>query len=133
MLIRKVQSNSSGLLLLISRDVEINPGPNSQEYSISILHLNIRSVRQSIEYITDSFLDFDILCFTETHLNQEIPMDNLLLDNFSMPFRKGRNNRGGGILVYIKNNVFCEWASELETSWDERIWVKIHQQRQKIY
>ena len=39
------------LLLLISGDVEMNRGPNSQEHSISILHLNIRSIRQKIEYI----------------------------------------------------------------------------------
>ena len=34
------------LLLLLSGDVELNPGPNSQtELSISILHCNIRSIR----------------------------------------------------------------------------------------
>ena len=39
---------------LICRDVEANPGPNSAYYSISILHLNIRSIRQKLEFIQEN-------------------------------------------------------------------------------
>ena len=108
------------------------PGPNTPEHSISILHLNIRSIRQKNDFITDNLLDFDILCFTETHLNQDIMTDSILLDNFSLPYRKDRNNRGGGILIYINNKVLSERIPDLEIFWDECIWVKIHQKRQSF-
>lgn len=55
------------LLLLEAGDIERNPGPENNN-SISIIHLNIRSIRNKIEYIQDNFLDFDILCFSESHL-----------------------------------------------------------------
>ena len=82
------------ILLLICGDVEANPGPNFASYSTSILHLNIRSIRQKLEFIKENLLDYDILCFMESHLNENISTESLFLDNFSVPFRKDRNNRG---------------------------------------
>lgn len=63
------------LLVLMSGDVSENPGPDLESIStvtgdtcsLSILHLNIRSIRNKIKYIEENFNDFDILCFTETH------------------------------------------------------------------
>lgn len=59
----------SYFLLILCGDIELNPGPQSLGHSLSILHLNIRSIRTKLEYIKNKFLDFDILCFTETHLD----------------------------------------------------------------
>ena len=114
------------ILLLICRDVV---GPNSASYSISILHLNIRSIRQKLEFIKENLLDYDILCFTESQLNEDISTESLLLDNFSVPFRKDRNNRGGDTLVYINNNILFERMTELEICWDECLWLKIIQKQ----
>ena len=59
------------LLILLAGDVLENPGPqfvNTGDVDcISVLHLNIRSIRHKLEYIKDNFLDFDVLCFSETH------------------------------------------------------------------
>ncbi len=56
-------------IILQSGDIETNPGPNTNDLScLSLVHQNIRSIRHKIEYIEDNVLDFDILCFTETHL-----------------------------------------------------------------
>ena len=52
------------LLLLEAGDIEMNPEPNIINNSLSILHSNIRSIRNKLDYITENFLDFDILCFT---------------------------------------------------------------------
>ena len=51
------------ILLLESGDSEMNPGPNKINTSLSILHRNIRRIRNKFVYLTESFLDFDILCF----------------------------------------------------------------------
>ena len=53
------------LLLLEAGDIEMNPGPDTINSSLSILHSNIRSIRNKLDYITENFLDFDILSFTE--------------------------------------------------------------------
>ena len=39
----------------------------------------MRSIRDKINYIKEEFLDFNILCFTETHLNDPITQGNLFL------------------------------------------------------
>lgn len=78
------------LLILLAGDVPENPGPQFVNTSdvgcISILHLNIRSIRHKLEYIKDNFLDSDALCFSETHLINEIGNDFLKLDGFCDPF-----------------------------------------------
>lgn len=86
------------LLITLAGDVESNPGPSNAEHSVSLLHHSSRSIRNKIEYIIDNFLDFDILCFTETHLDNNILTDNLILDiKYDKPYRKDRTNHGGGI------------------------------------
>ena len=60
------------LLLLEAGDIEMNPGPDTFNSSLSILHSNIRSIRNKLDYITENFLDFDILSFTESHLDANI-------------------------------------------------------------
>lgn len=116
------------LLLILSGDVETNPGPVELKHSLSVLHTNIRSIRNKLNYIKDEFLDYDILCFTETHLDANISTDeSLLIHNYDSPYRKDRTNHGGGLLVYINSNLVHERVNELEQFWDECIWFKIKQ------
>ena len=91
------------LLLILSGDIELNPGPtNLREHSVSVLHCNMRSIRNRLEHIIDNFCDFDCLSFTETHLDDNINNAEIFLTtDFSAPYRKDRTNHGGGILVYI--------------------------------
>lgn len=115
-------------LLVIAGDVESNPGPLDLRHSLSILHSNIRSIRNKLNYIKNEFLDYHVLCFTETHLDANISTDDSLqIENFDTPFRKDRTNHGGGLLVYIKSNISHERVYELEFYWDESIWFKIKQ------
>lgn len=112
-------------LVLLGGDVETNPGPTTGEHCISILHCNIRSIRNKLEFIKDNFTDFDILCFTETHLNISFPTEDLKLsDNFCNPFRKDRTNHGGGILVYLSNSLIQKRRTDLEIYWEECIWLE---------
>jgi hypothetical protein len=63
------------LYFLLSGDVEMNPGPTHGDVlnkSISILHHNIRSLRNKIQDIANIVDQFDIICFTETHLVHSI-------------------------------------------------------------
>ena len=60
------------LLLLEAGDRGMNPGPNIIINSLSILHSNIRSIRNKLDYITENFLYLDILCFTESNLDANI-------------------------------------------------------------
>ena len=71
-------------------------------------------------------MENDILCFTETHLDNLVAnCDILISDKFDPPYRKDRTNHGGGLLVYLSKNILHERISQLEVFCDESIWVKV--------
>ena len=91
------------LLLLEAGDSESNPGPDN-EHLLSILHLNIRSIRNKISYIQDQLSDFDIICVSGTHLDQNLSSELLRISNtFSDPYRKDKNTYGGELLLHHEN------------------------------
>ena len=95
------------LLLLDAVDIKMNPGPNIINNSLSILHSIIRSIRNKLDYITENFLDFDILCFTESHLDANITTESLIMSSkYDIPYRIDRTNHGGGLLMCLS----CELA-----------------------
>ena len=95
---------------------------------MSVLQSNIRSIWNKLNYIKDEFLDYGVLCFTETHLDVNISTEeSLLIQNYDSPYRKDRTNHGGGLLVCINGNLVHERVYELEQFWDECIWFKIKQ------
>ena len=114
------------ILLLLASGIEQNPGPLNFLSDLSVLHLNIRSIRNKMEYIIDNFLDFDILCFSETHLDSQIATESLLLsDSFDIPYRKDRTNHGGGLLVYLNSELIHHRRHDLEMFCEESVWVEI--------
>ena len=42
------------------------------------------------------------------------------------PQRKDRNNAGGGLLIYAKENIRIVRRQEFENDIDESIWVEVH-------
>ena len=119
------------ILLIIAGDVERNPGPERFNHTLSVIHENIRSIRNKFEYIKDTFMDYDILTFTETHFDGNVCIDDILIENYDKPYRKDRTCHGGGLLAYINsNNLAHERMDALEIFWNESIWFKIKQNSQ---
>lgn len=69
--------------------------------------------------------DFDIACFTETHLDDNILDEQLELDGFNSIYRKDRNSFGGGVLIYLSNAVRASRRVDLEPNNAECIWLEI--------
>ena len=119
------------LLLLEAGDIEMNPGPDTINSSLSILHSNVRSIRNKFDCITENFLDFDILCFTESHLDANVTTESLIMSSkYYIPYRKDRTNHGGGLLMYLSCRLAHSRMIDLETSWNESIWVEIKLNRE---
>ena len=75
------------LLILLSNDVELNPGP-TKEGELSVFHLNTRSMRHKLDYIESICIEADIICITETHLDLNITNDDIFLEGYCKdPFR----------------------------------------------
>ena len=48
---------------------------------------------------------FDILVITETKLGNSFPVLQFHIDGFSIPYRLDRNRNGGGVIVYIREDI----------------------------
>ncbi|KAK3106293.1 hypothetical protein FSP39_017122 [Pinctada imbricata] len=114
------------VLILLCNDIAENPGPESSViHGFSVFHLNIRSIRNKLNDVENLLDEFDIACFTETHLDTAISLEDIEIPGFEPPFRKDRTNHGGGILIYYRSGLTVKRRVELENDIDESIWIEL--------
>ena len=102
--------------------------------SLSIIHLNIQSIRNKIDYIKDSLADFDILCFTETHLNHAISNEELFIEGFQpVKFRKDVSPHSAGLLTYVGEGLIAAHRPDLEVNLEESLWIEVKQKKGEPY
>ena len=69
-------------------------------------NLNINSVRSKFEaltYIIDNNIDLHLI--SETKLDDSFPTVQFEMKAFSVPYRYGRNGKGGGLLLKIREDI----------------------------
>ena len=101
------------LLVLLSGDVEINPGPKrTPKANLSICHWNLNSisahnyVKLSLLRAYLAFHNFDIICLSETYLNSSNSPDDETLEISGYNLVRSDhplNSKRGGICIYYKN------------------------------
>ena len=75
-------------------------------------HLNINSLRNKFESLTQIIdKSIDILLLSESKLGQSFPNGQFVMNGFQQPFRLDRNEKGGGLIVYIKEDIPCRQIS----------------------
>ena len=47
----------------------------------------------------------DVLIVTETKLDSSFPSSQFLIDRFAKPFRRDRNKNGGGVMIFVRDDV----------------------------
>ena len=71
-----------------------------------LAQLNINSIRNKFVELKSLVTGFiDILILTETKIDDIFPSSQFLIDGYSIPYRLDRNAHGGGILIYIRNDI----------------------------
>ena len=97
--------------LLISIDEIINCksilkptcGDNKQ---LIFAHLNINSVRNKFDLLTEKVAgNIDVLMIRERKIDESFPVGNFLLPEFSVPYRSDHDSKGGGILLYAREDI----------------------------
>jgi len=103
------------LLLLISGNVQPNPGPDSvisfntpddfkSRAGLGFIHLNVRSMLAKMDMIRIWALstDADLIVISETWLNKSVLNEDISIDGYTV-YRTDRPRKGGGVAVYIKS------------------------------
>ena len=121
-------------LILVHTNYQSISENNHTDRCIPLCNINIHSIRNKMEFLETSLNDFDILVVTETHLDNQINDSDITLDSFpNIIHRKDRSNSGGGLLIYLKNDISISRKSELENNLDETIWVEIRSKGKSFF
>ena len=114
------------ILLLLANDVHPNPGPPLTQKSaeLSVVHLNVRSIRNKLDVLAHEIKDYDIVTLSETWLSDSTSDDSLLIDGFHPPIRQDRPDHYGGVAIYVKNNLICKPRPDLSVPTLEAVWIE---------
>lgn len=106
---------------------------NNSLSGIKVAHTNINGIRHKIDSVGTELTEYDIICIAETKLNSTYETSKLELDGFKEPYRKDRDiNNGGGLLIYVKNNIHSIRRIDLEDQYCENIWLEIRSLHKKF-
>ena len=73
---------------------------------IIIAHININSIRNKINLLADIIRGrVDILLVSETKLDNTFPKPQFFLQGYSEPIRIDRTANGGGLLLYLRDDI----------------------------
>ena len=118
--------NISKLLILISSDVEQNPGPGPNHIrGLNIMYSNINSIgadknsRFGELEILIANKDIDIIALNEVG---NIKKENYELDNYTIVFYSSENR---GNIVYYHNSIYCEMRNDLCDGTDSYAWLQV--------
>ena len=68
--------------------------------------ININSISNKFQFLASQIINnVDILLVSKTKLDDSFPTAQFLLDGFSKPYRLDRCSNGGGILLYVKDDI----------------------------
>ena len=68
--------------------------------------LNIKSLRNKFDMLSELIKGFvDVFMISETKLDDSFSEGQFLIDSYHTPFRYDRNGNGGGILLYVREDI----------------------------
>ena len=111
---------------------EAYPGSNTRFCKLlNICYLNIRSLSQA-KFLAPIIDMNDIITLSETHLHPGVTNDVFDLPGYHEIIRNDRNGQGGGVAVFVKQNITYKRIYELEKPNVEAIWLQLSTLQGKI-
>ena len=97
------------------KDLNVNTSANT----LSVLHLNIRSMKKNLEsfklFLPNFNFDFSIICFSETWLDDSFSLSQSLyeLPKYKCIHQVRSYGKGGGVSIYIHNSLNFKLRTDL--------------------
>ena len=118
------------LILILSGDIELNPGPATQyqKKSCKVLYSNIRGLRTNFLELQSHARDYDILFLSETLVTSNKANSEFALPGFDGPqfiYRRSTPN-AQGMAVYSKSGLPVYRQKSLECSCHELLCFKVY-------
>ena len=69
-------------------------------------HLNINLIRNKIDLLSEQVRgNIDVLLVSETKIDDSFPQGQFIIDGFSAPYRLDRNCQGGGLMLFVREDI----------------------------
>ena len=100
---------------------------------ISIAQININSLRNKFDFLNSMVNGFvDILLITECKLDDSFPTAQFHMQGYSSPFRLDRNSYGGGLLLYVREDIPAKLINNIKFEKDiEAMFIEINLRKKK--
>ena len=125
----------SNLLNVNNKDIYsiLNEIRISNIHGIIIGHLNTNSIRNEFDALSDIIKNkIDIMLISETKIDGSFPYSIFTLDGFTPPYRKDRTNWGGGIILYVRDDIPSKEPKAIYLANDkEYIFIEINLYKKK--
>ena len=124
------------LLLILSGDIELNPGPNTnysdlinftKHKGFVVLHQNIRGLQGGKDLIADVLFHnkkIEIFSLSETFLRNNVIFDTEIR-GYDFEHECRSEGKGGGVGAYIKHGVPYKRRNDIEVDKVEIMWLEI--------
>ena len=125
------------LILLLSGDIEVCPGPSitRQKFKEKLRARGLKIAQQNIRGLHcnfDSFQEFltshnelDVIGLTETHIRDKDINEHLKVEGYSFVGRNRTVGTGGGVGIFIKNNINFKHRTDLQHGSVECVYIEI--------
>lgn len=133
---RTSSKNVLSVCILLCGDVHPCPGPpgsvNSESFQhfrkrgLHFIHLNIRSILPKIDELREIAIKTRAAVFgiTETWLDESVFDSEIIIPGYSI-VRRDRNREGGGVCLFIRNNLTFNNRIDLYIDDLEALWIEI--------
>ena len=136
--VKRVPSWLPIILIILSNDINLNPGPHLQNNLFNFVTWNVNSLakenfhRVRLIEAYNSIFHYDLISICETSLNDSVELpDNLLNDYTFIPANNPANSRNGGVGLFYRNSLPVIIRKDL--SFNESIVVELKFGRKKIF
>ena len=126
------------ILIILSNDVHLNPGPQFQNNFFNFMSWNVNSLakdnfqRVSLIEAHNSLFNYDLISICETSLNDSVTLPDTMLNDYTFePANHPANTRRGGMGLFFKNSLPVVIRKDL--SFDESIVVELKFGRKKVF
>ena len=104
---------------------------NSKD-KLLIGNLNINSLPNKFDQLKVIIQGkLDILVITETKIDNSFPTSQFLIEGFCKPYRYDRNRNGGGVLIYVREDIPSKVLPQCAQTDIEAIFLEINLRKSK--
>jgi len=126
------------ILIILSNDVHLNPGPYSQNNCFNFMSWNVNSLakenfqRVGLIEAHNTIFNYDLISICETSLNDSVKLPESLLKDYTFVHANNpANTRRGGVGLFYKNSLPVIVRKDL--SFAESIVIELKFGRKKIF